>query len=76
MRINYGVNHYSINSIILYKINVFTVKNPHSEKLLGVHFDDQLKFDFYIEKLCKIQIASYMRLQEWPLAWTCQRNES
>ena len=53
MRINYGVNHYSINSIILYKINVFTIKNPHSEKLLGVHFDDQLKFDFTLRSYVK-----------------------
>ena len=35
------------------EINGFTVKNSHYEKLLGVHFDDQLKFDFHIEKLCK-----------------------
>ena len=35
------------------EINGFAVKNSHSEKLLGVHFDDQLKFDFHIEKLCK-----------------------
>ena len=34
-------------------INGFTVKNLHCEKLLGVHFDNQLKFDFHIEKLCK-----------------------
>ena len=35
------------------EINGFTVKNSSCEKLLGVHFDDQLKFDFHIEKLCK-----------------------
>ena len=35
------------------EINRFAVKNSHCEKLLGVHFDDQLKFDFHIEKLCK-----------------------
>ena len=35
------------------EINGFTVKNLHCEKLLGVHFDDQPKFDFHIEKLCK-----------------------
>ena len=35
------------------EINGFTVKNSHCEKLLGVHFDHQLKFDFHIEKLYK-----------------------
>ena len=35
------------------EINGFTVKNSHCEKLLGPHFDDQLKFNFHIEKLCK-----------------------
>ena len=35
------------------EINVFTVKNSYCGKLLGVQFDDQLKFDFHIEKLCK-----------------------
>ena len=35
------------------EINAFTVKNSHCEKLLGVHFDDQLKLDFHICKLCK-----------------------
>ena len=35
------------------EINEFTVKNSHFEKLLGVHCDDQLKFDFHIEKLYK-----------------------
>ena len=29
------------------------VKNLHCEKLSEMQFDDQLKFDFYIEKLCK-----------------------
>ena len=29
-------------------LNIHTVKN-----LLGAHFDDQLKFDFHFEKLCK-----------------------
>ena len=35
------------------EIKGFTTKNSHCEKRLGVHFDDQLKFDFHIEKLCK-----------------------
>ena len=35
------------------EINGSAVKNSHCEKLLGVHFDDQLKFDFNIEKVCK-----------------------
>ena len=35
------------------EINGFTVKNSYYEKLLGVQFDDHIKFDFYIEKLCK-----------------------
>ena len=34
-------------------IDGFTVQNSHCEKLLAVHFDDQLRFDFHIEKLCK-----------------------
>ena len=35
------------------EITGFTVKNSHCEKLLWVHFDDQLKNDFHIEKLFK-----------------------
>ena len=35
------------------EINGCTVKNSHCEKLLGSHFDDHLKSDFHIEKLCK-----------------------
>ena len=35
------------------EINEYTVKNSHCEKLLGVHFDNQLKFIFHFEKLCK-----------------------
>ena len=35
------------------EINGFTVKNSYYEKLSGVQFDDHIKFDFYIEKLCK-----------------------
>ena len=35
------------------EINGSTVKNLHREKLLGMHFDDQLKSDFHIEKLYK-----------------------
>ena len=35
------------------EINGFAVKNSHCEKHVGVHFDDRLKFDFHIEKLCK-----------------------
>ena len=37
----------------LLKSDGFTVKNSYCEKHLAVHFDDQLKFAFYIEKLCK-----------------------
>ena len=45
----------------------------HPVKLLGVHFDDQLKFYFYIEKLCKnanmklhalARVTSYMDLSK------------
>ena len=35
------------------EINGSTVKNLHCNKLSEMQFDDQLKFDFYIEKLCK-----------------------
>ena len=35
------------------EIDGSTVKNLHCERLSEVQFDDQLKFDFYIEKLCK-----------------------
>ena len=47
--------HLLLSSVEDYTIetNGFAVKNSHSEKLLGVQFDDQLKFDFHIEKLCK-----------------------
>ena len=35
------------------EVNGSIVKNVHSEKLSEMQFDNQLKFDFYIEKLCK-----------------------
>ena len=35
------------------EVNGSPVKNSRCEKLLGVHFDDQLKFDFHIKKFCK-----------------------
>ena len=35
------------------EINRFNVKNLHCEKRLGMHLNDQLKFDFHIEKLSK-----------------------
>ena len=35
------------------EIDGLTVKKFNCEKLLGAQFDDQLKFYFYIEKLCK-----------------------
>ena len=35
------------------EINGFTIKNSYCENLLRVHFDNQLKFHFHIEKLCK-----------------------
>ena len=35
------------------EINGFTVKNSYYKKLSEVQFDDHIKFDFYIEKLCK-----------------------
>ena len=31
--------------------NKFTIKNSRFEKPLEVHFDDELKFNFHIEKL-------------------------
>ena len=35
------------------EINGFTVKKSHCEKLLLVHFEDHLKFDFHTGKSCK-----------------------
>ena len=35
------------------EINGCAAKNQHRENLLGMHFDDQLKFGFHSEKLCK-----------------------
>ena len=39
------------------EIKKFTIKSSHCEKLLGMHFDSHLKFDFHIEKM---QIERYM----------------
>ena len=39
----------------------FTVKNSHCGKPLEVHFDDQLQFDFNIEKLFKNANRKLMR---------------
>ena len=49
------------------RINGLTVKNSHLKKLLGMDLDDQLKFDFHIEKLCKntsalARVTRYMDL--------------
>ena len=35
------------------EINGFTVKNSRCERFVRVHFDNQLKVDFHIEKICK-----------------------
>ena len=35
------------------EVNGCTVKMSYCEKLLGKHFDNQLKFDFYIEEICE-----------------------
>ena len=50
MMINADECHLLLSSVEDYKIKIngFAVKNPHCGKLLGVHFDDQLKFDFHI----------------------------
>ena len=57
-------------------INGVTVKNSLFEKLLGVHFDDNLKFHFRIGKLCKIatrkllalaKVTPYMGLSKKPI---------
>ena len=50
------------------EINGSTIK-IHTKKLSGVQFDDQLKFNFYLQKLCKnayrklhalVRVAPYM----------------
>ena len=69
------------------EINGFAIENLHCEKHLSVHFDDQLKFDFHIEKLHALaRVASYMDLSKkrmlmnaffysqfnyCPLIWVC-----
>ena len=47
--------HLLLRSVEDHKIEVngSPVKNSRCEKLLGVRFDDQLKFDFHIKKFCK-----------------------
>ena len=35
------------------EIDGYTAKNSNRKQLPGVQFDDQLKFYFFIEKLCK-----------------------
>ena len=52
---NVGKCHLLLSSVEDHTIEIsgFTVKNSQCEKLIGMHFDDQLKFDFHIEKLCK-----------------------
>ena len=55
--------HLLLSSVEAHKIEIngFTIRNSHYEKLLGVYFDDQLKFDFHIDKYVKMQIESCMR---------------
>ena len=55
MMVYVGKCHLVLSSIENHAIGIsgFTVKNSRCEKLLGVHFDDQLKFNFHIETLCK-----------------------
>ena len=35
------------------EIGDFEIENSTSEKLLGVHFDNRLTFDYFISGLCK-----------------------
>ena len=35
------------------KLDDFTITNSKKEKLLGIIFDDELKFQYHIENLCK-----------------------
>ena len=55
MMANVDKCHLLLSSVEDYtiEINGFTVKKSHCEKLLWVHFEDHLKFDFHIEQSCK-----------------------
>ena len=35
------------------KLDNFTITNSKDEKLLGIIFDDKLKFQYHIENMCK-----------------------
>ena len=55
MMANADKRHLFLSSVEDHTIEIdgSTVKNLYCEKLSEMQFDDQLKFDFYIEKLCK-----------------------
>ena len=58
------------------KINRFTVKNSHCEKLLGFNFNNQLKFDCHIKKkICKNANRKIHTLANVALTRICQRNK-
>ena len=63
MMTNAGKCHLLLSSVKDHTTDIsgFTVKNSHCEKLLAIQFNNQLKFDFHIEKSCKNANKNCMR---------------
>ena len=55
MMVNANKRHLFLSSVEdhLIEIDGSTVKNLHCLSVSQVQYNDQVKFDFYIEKLCK-----------------------
>ena len=55
LKVNLDKYHLSVSGTENEKIKLdnFTITNSKKEKLLGIVFDDKLKFQYHIENLCK-----------------------
>ena len=59
-------SHLLVSSCEKIKIDIgdFEIENRKCEKLLGVHFDNRLTFDYHISGLCKKASKRLMHYQE------------
>ena len=51
----------SSNEKVTIKISSHEIANARREKLLGVHLDNGLSFDYHISEICKKQAAKFVR---------------
>ena len=78
MKSNPDKSHLLVSSCEKIKIDIgdFEIENRKCEKLLGVHFDNRLTFDYHISGLCKKASKKLMHYQESANTWTHQKEKS